>query len=80
MPGAHVALCVRVHVHVALAPKEPAVLFIHDGFGVEDVMIYFAVRAEVEEVRRNDVKACWDWIFHYQLVALGCCVCVVTLE
>lgn len=65
MPGAHVALCVRAHVLVVLVPEEPDVLFIHDGFGVEDVMIYFAVRAEVEKMRRNGVKACWDRIRCY---------------
>ena len=64
VPDADVALCAGVHVGVAGVPEEPDVLFVCDGFGVEEVVIDFRIWAEVEEVSGDGVDTWWYWVFH----------------
>ena len=56
VPGADVAPRVRVHVCVAGVPEEPDVLLVRDGLGMEEIMIDFNVRTQVEEVSGDGVE------------------------
>ena len=50
-------------------PKEPNVLFVCDGFGVEEVVINFRIWTKVEEVSGDGMETWWYWVVHGDVIA-----------
>jgi len=72
MPGADVALGVGMHVSESAMPEKPDVLFVSDGFGVEEIMVDFGVGAQVKQVAWNSMHPFWHGIDF----SVHCCVLV----
>ena len=60
--GADVALGVRVNACVAGVPEGPDVLLIRDGLGMKEIVINFRIWVQVEEVSRDGMEPCWEWV------------------
>ena len=55
-------LGVRVHACVARVPEEPDVLLIGDRLGMKEIVIDFRIWVQVEEVSRDGMEPCWEWV------------------